>query len=94
MTEFVECLYVNYDFDRAQKKLLECDKVLVQSKTHSLISCVCCCVAVRHTQVLENDFFLIACREDFIESARLSIFETFCRIHQCISIRYEYCDHS
>ena len=27
MTEFVECLYVNYDFDRAQKKLLECDKV-------------------------------------------------------------------
>ena len=38
--------------------------------------------------MLENDFFLIACREDFIESARLSIFETFCRIHQCISIRY------
>ncbi|XP_065889534.1 eukaryotic translation initiation factor 3 subunit E-like isoform X1 [Dysidea avara] len=62
ITEFVECLYVNYDFDRAQKKLLECDKVL------------------------ENDFFLVACREDFIESARLSIFETFCRIHQCISI--------
>lgn len=34
-----------------------------------------------------NDFFLVACLEDFIENARLFIFETFCRIHQCISIR-------
>lgn len=39
-------------------------------------------------QVLVNDFFLVACLEDFIENARLFIFETFCRIHQCISIRY------
>ena len=39
-------------------------------------------------QVLVNDFFLVACRDDFIENARLFIFETFCRIHQCISIRY------
>ena len=38
-------------------------------------------------QVLVNDFFLVACLEDFIENARLFIFETFCRIHQCISIR-------
>uniref|UniRef100_A0A8C8RXG1 Eukaryotic translation initiation factor 3 subunit E n=1 Tax=Pelusios castaneus TaxID=367368 RepID=A0A8C8RXG1_9SAUR len=37
-------------------------------------------------QVLVNDFFLVACLEDFIENARLFIFETFCRIHQCISI--------
>uniref|UniRef100_A0A8C1S9L2 Eukaryotic translation initiation factor 3 subunit E n=1 Tax=Cyprinus carpio TaxID=7962 RepID=A0A8C1S9L2_CYPCA len=36
--------------------------------------------------VLVNDFFLVACLEDFIENARLFIFETFCRIHQCISI--------
>lgn len=36
-----------------------------------------------------NDFFLVACLEDFIENARLFIFETFCRIHQCISIRYK-----
>ncbi|KAL5456996.1 hypothetical protein EMCRGX_G034227 [Ephydatia muelleri] len=62
ITEFVECLYINYDFDAAQQKLLECEKVL------------------------ENDFFLVACASDFIENARLSIFETFCRIHQCISI--------
>jgi len=36
--------------------------------------------------VLLNDFFLVACLEDFIENARLLIFETFCRIHECISI--------
>ncbi|KAB7507605.1 Eukaryotic translation initiation factor 3 subunit E [Armadillidium nasatum] len=36
--------------------------------------------------VLENDFFLVACQKDFIENARLMIFELFCRIHQCISI--------
>merc|ERR1719438_689725 len=36
--------------------------------------------------VLVNDFFLVACIDDFIENARLFIFETFCRIHQCISI--------
>ena len=29
ITEFVECLYVNYNFDGAQKKLRECDSVLV-----------------------------------------------------------------
>ena len=42
---------------------------------------------VYHFQVLVNDFFLVACLDDFIENARLFIFETFCRIHQCISIR-------
>lgn len=37
--------------------------------------------------VLENDFFLVACMKDFIDNARLMIFELFCRIHQCISIK-------
>jgi translation initiation factor 3 subunit E len=27
ITEFLECLYVNYDFDGAQQKLMECDQV-------------------------------------------------------------------
>ncbi|ELT88021.1 hypothetical protein CAPTEDRAFT_159549 [Capitella teleta] len=62
ITEFLECLYVHFDFDGAQQKLRECETVLV------------------------NDFFLVACLRDFIENARLFIFETFCRIHQCISI--------
>lgn len=36
--------------------------------------------------VLDNDFFLVACKKDFIENARLLVFELFCRIHQCIRI--------
>lgn len=62
ITEFIECLYVDFDFSGAQEKLAECEKVL------------------------DGDFFLVSCKSEFIENARLSIFETFCRIHQCISI--------
>merc|ERR1719391_982815 len=62
ITSFIEDLYVNFDFDGAQKKLRDCETVLV------------------------NDFFLVACLDDFIENSRMMIFETFCRIHQCISI--------
>merc|ERR1711883_31565 len=32
-------------------------------------------------EVLESDFFLVSCLNDFIENSRLMIFETFCRIH-------------
>ena len=38
--------------------------------------------------VLINDFFLVACLDDFVENSRMMIFETFCRIHECITIRY------
>eukprot|EP01117_Protostelium_nocturnum_P000040 TRINITY_DN10127_c0_g1_i1.p1 TRINITY_DN10127_c0_g1~~TRINITY_DN10127_c0_g1_i1.p1 ORF type:complete len:446 (-),score=148.62 TRINITY_DN10127_c0_g1_i1:149-1486(-) len=62
ITEFLEALYVNFDFEDAQKKLAECETVLV------------------------NDLFLVACTVDFMENARLFIFETYCRIHQCIDI--------
>lgn len=62
-TQFLECLFVNYDFDGAQQKLVECDAVI------------------------ENDFFLTACKEEFVENARLFIFEHYCRIHQCIDIK-------
>ncbi|CAH1115815.1 unnamed protein product [Psylliodes chrysocephalus] len=62
ITEFLEHLYVNFDFDGARQKLHECQTVLL------------------------NDFFLISCLDEFVENARLMIFETFCRIHQCISI--------
>lgn len=63
ITEFLEHLYVNFDFDGARQKLQECQTVLC------------------------NDFFLIALPNEFVENARLMIFETFCRIHQCISIQ-------
>merc|ERR1719193_62249 len=36
--------------------------------------------------VLINDFFLVACLDDFMENSRMMIFETFCRIHECITI--------
>jgi len=62
ITEFLECLYVHFDFEGAQQKLRECEKVL------------------------SNDFFLVACQDEFMENARLFIFETYCRIHQCIDI--------
>lgn len=62
ITEFIEHLYVNFDFEGARQKLHECQAVLL------------------------SDFFLIACIDEFVENARLMIFETFCRIHQCISI--------
>jgi translation initiation factor 3 subunit E len=62
ITEFVECLCVNFDFDGAQKKLREC------------------------ADVFNNDFFLVALQDSFIENARLFVFEIFCQIHECISI--------
>jgi len=62
ITEFLECLYIHFDFDGAQQKLRECE------------------------EVLENDFFLVACKDEFIENARLSVFEIYCRIHNCIDI--------
>uniref|UniRef100_A0A1B6CM85 Eukaryotic translation initiation factor 3 subunit E n=1 Tax=Clastoptera arizonana TaxID=38151 RepID=A0A1B6CM85_9HEMI len=62
ITEFLEHLYVNFDFDGARLKLHECQTVLL------------------------NDFFLVSLLEEFVENARVMIFETFCRIHQCISI--------
>ncbi|XP_015790911.1 eukaryotic translation initiation factor 3 subunit E [Tetranychus urticae] len=62
ITEFVECLCVNFDFDGAQKKLREC------------------------VEVFDHDFFLVALKDDFIENARLFVFEIFCQIHECISI--------
>lgn len=62
VTEFLECLYIKYDFDAAQQKLRESE------------------------QVLANDFFLTSLIDDFMDSARLLVFEMYCRIHQCISI--------
>lgn len=63
ITEFLECLYVNFDFDGAQQKLRECEVVL------------------------QNDFFLVACLDDFVENARLFIFENYCKVHPRISIK-------
>jgi len=63
ITKFITALYIDMDFDEAQKQLKKCK------------------------QVLEVDYFLQDSWEDFEENARLLIFETYCRIHQCINIQ-------
>lgn len=62
ITEFVQCLYVNFDFEGAQDMLQKCE------------------------DTLKRDFFLSNMLEDFLEDARRTIFETYCRIHQVIDI--------
>mmetsp|Transcript_11927 Transcript_11927/g.32082 ORF Transcript_11927/g.32082 Transcript_11927/m.32082 type:complete len:498 (+) Transcript_11927:29-1522(+) len=62
ITQFVECLYVNFDFEGAQDTLKRCE------------------------QAIKHDFFLVGLLDEFVESARLTIFETYCRIHQVIDI--------
>ena len=63
VTEFLRCLFVDFDFDGAQEKLAQCEAVL------------------------ENDFFLVATKDAFMEAARQFLFETYCRIHQAIDIK-------
>jgi len=63
ITQFVERLYLDFDFDAAQQQLRECEQVLL------------------------TDFFLVSCHSEFVENARLLLFETYCRIHSCIDIR-------
>ncbi|KAG5552509.1 hypothetical protein RHGRI_010556 [Rhododendron griersonianum] len=89
ITEFLACIYVNYDFDAAQKKMRECEELT-------------CAAAIPFTwhradQVILNDPFLgkrveegnfVPLRDEFLENARLFIFETYCRIHQRIDMGY------
>lgn len=62
ITEFVQCLYVNFDFEGAQDMLQKCE------------------------DTLKRDYFLYNMLDDFLEDARRTIFETYCRIHQVIDI--------
>jgi translation initiation factor 3 subunit E len=62
ITEFVQCLYVNFDFEGAQGMLQKCE------------------------DTLKRDYFLVDMLDDFLEDARKTIFETYCRIHQVIDI--------
>eukprot|EP00249_Psilotum_nudum_P014645 c24936_g1_i1 orf=537-1856(-) len=73
VTEFLECLFVNYDFEGAQFKLRECEEVIVNDFFIG-------------KQAQENGFVTVPLRDEFMENARLFIFETYCRIHQCIDI--------
>ncbi|KAK9125171.1 hypothetical protein Scep_014017 [Stephania cephalantha] len=73
ITEFLQCLFVNYDFDGAQQKLRECEDVILNDPFLG-------------KRVEEGNFSTVPLRDEFFENARLFIFETYCRIHQCIDI--------
>ncbi|XP_072994661.1 eukaryotic translation initiation factor 3 subunit E [Typha latifolia] len=73
ITEFIECLYVNYDFEGAQQKLRECEQVILNDPFLG-----------KHVE--DSNFSTVPMRDEFLENARLFIFETYCRIHQCIDI--------
>eukprot|EP00160_Parvularia_atlantis_P014252 Unigene3433_Nuclearia_a/m.10518 Unigene3433_Nuclearia_a/g.10518 ORF Unigene3433_Nuclearia_a/g.10518 Unigene3433_Nuclearia_a/m.10518 type:complete len:480 (-) Unigene3433_Nuclearia_a:17-1456(-) len=62
IVDFVQCLYIDFNFDAAQQKLREC------------------------SEVFSMDFFLEPFLDEFIDNARLFIFETYCKIHQKIDI--------
>ncbi|XP_031490093.1 eukaryotic translation initiation factor 3 subunit E [Nymphaea colorata] len=73
VTEFLECLYINYDFEGAQQKLRECEDVILNDPFLG-------------KQVQEGNFTTVPLRDEFLENARLFVFETYCRIHRCIDI--------
>uniref|UniRef100_A0ACD5U7V8 Uncharacterized protein n=1 Tax=Avena sativa TaxID=4498 RepID=A0ACD5U7V8_AVESA len=73
ITEFLECLHVNYDFDGAQHKLIECEQVILNDPFLG-------------KRIEEGNFITVPLRDEFLENARLFIFETYCRIHRCIDI--------
>ncbi|ONK61471.1 uncharacterized protein A4U43_C08F30260 [Asparagus officinalis] len=73
ITEFIECLYVNYDFEGAQNKLRECEEVILNDPFLG-------------KRIEDGNFATVPLRDEFLENARLFIFETYCRIHQCIDI--------
>ncbi|KAJ7976735.1 Eukaryotic translation initiation factor 3 subunit E [Quillaja saponaria] len=68
ITEFLACVYVNYDFDGAQKKMKECEEVILNDPFLG-------------KRVEEGNFSTVPLRDEFLENARLFIFETYCRIH-------------
>ncbi|GAA0140565.1 translation initiation factor [Lithospermum erythrorhizon] len=74
ITEFLACIYVNYDFDGAQKKMKECEEVILNDPFLG-------------KRVEEDNYTKDPLKEEFLENARLFIFETYCRIHQRIDMR-------
>lgn len=64
LIDFVECLYQDFDVDRSEDKLRECEAVLA------------------------SDFFLHQqLAADFMENARIFMFETYCRLHEKIELK-------
>lgn len=116
ITEFLACVYVNYDFDAAQQKMKECEEVKYSFRGSFILGCLifilnlylliifliyhfppfpvhlCCQVILNDPflgkRVEEGNFSTVPLRDEFLENARLFIFETYCRIHQRIDMGY------
>ncbi|KAI3725804.1 hypothetical protein L1987_65598 [Smallanthus sonchifolius] len=73
ITEFLACVYVNFDFDGAQKKMKECEDVILNDPFLG-------------KQVEESNYTVVPLKDEFLENARLFIFETYCRIHERIGM--------
>ncbi|KAI3784485.1 hypothetical protein L1987_43584 [Smallanthus sonchifolius] len=73
ITEFLACVYVNFDFDGAQKKLKECEDVILNDPFLG-------------KRVEESNYTVVPLKDEFLENARLFIFETYCRIHERIDM--------
>ncbi|KAE8728942.1 Eukaryotic translation initiation factor 3 subunit E [Hibiscus syriacus] len=73
ITEFLACVYVNYEFDGAQKKMMECEEVILNDPFLG-------------KRIEESNFSTVPLKDEFLENARLFIFETYCRVHQRIQM--------
>ncbi|CAN4109177.1 unnamed protein product [Withania somnifera] len=73
ITEFLACIYVNYDFDGAQAKMKECEEVILNDPFLG-------------KRAEEGSFSSVPLRDEFLENARLFISETYCSIHQRIDM--------
>ncbi|KAF5791029.1 putative proteasome component (PCI) domain, eukaryotic translation initiation factor 3 subunit E [Helianthus annuus] len=73
ITEFLACVYVNFDFDGAQKKMKECEDVIMNDPFLG-------------KRVEESNYTVVPLKDEFLENARLFIFETYCRIHERIDV--------
>ncbi|KAL8142955.1 hypothetical protein V2J09_015987 [Rumex salicifolius] len=73
ITEFLVCVYVNYDFDGAQQKMKECEEVILNDPFLG-------------KRLEEGSYTAVPVRVEFLENARLFICETYCRIHQRIDM--------
>lgn len=122
ITEFLACVYVNFDFEGAQKKMKECEDVrclsffmfyiyiygviffrilrllclfLLIIKKWFLLNLGYCTVQVilndpfLGKRVEESNYTVVPLKDEFLENARLFIFETYCRIHERINMGYK-----
>lgn len=84
VTEFLECLYVNYDFDGAQKKLRECEEVWRKAHVQYVALQICKILSVT----------ILICLETHVVSLVISAADCERLFLGQAIIRQWFCDHS